>query len=157
MSGPPAATTAPVAPVILSSGPSRSEEGDANARAGTGAATVALTDEEDEASVYGTGPYHNIRRGIEMRHISDDFQGLFALEPLAAGTVLWKNRADGPAEVSYRKIYGSDLRTLSPAELRYFIRYSYQNDDDFFISPLCAEEVDRDLSNYWNHSVYTFE
>jgi hypothetical protein len=87
-----------------------------------------------------------------MRHISDDFQGLFALEPLAAGTILWKNRADGPAEVSYRKIYGSDLRTLSPDELRYFIRYSYQNDDDFFISPLCAEEVDRDLSNYWNHS-----
>jgi len=107
---------------------------------------------ESEAAQFGTGPYHNVRRGIELRSISDDFQGLFAMEPLAKGTVLWHNRADGPAEVRYRKIYGEHIEDLSPEQLRFFIRYSYQQNDDLFISPLCAEEVDADFSNYFNHS-----
>ncbi len=127
---------------------------DSSASSSSSSSTSTGGADPADAALYGEGSYHNIRRGIVLRQISDDFQGLFATEPLPAGTVLWKNRADGPAEEQYRKIYGEDLRLLSAEELKYFIRYSYQNDDEFFISPLCAEEVDLDYSNYWNHSCF---
>jgi hypothetical protein len=117
----------------------------------SGCSSTSTADPAD-AAIYGEGSYYNIRRGIELRAISDDFSGLFATEPLKKGTIVWKNRGDGPAEEKYRKIYGEDIQHLTPSELRYFIRYSYQNDDDLFISPLNEEEVNYDYSNFWNHS-----
>ncbi len=88
-----------------------------------------------------------MRRGFEQHREVREERGV-----RRKGTVLWKNRADGPAEAQYRKIYGEDLRLLSAEEVKYFIRYSYQNDDEFFISPLSSSEVNLDFSNYWNHS-----
>lgn len=119
---------------------------------GSSSSSGGSSTSDADAHIYGTGSFHNIRRGIELRLIADDFHGLFATEPLPAGTIVWKNREDGPAEERYRKIYGEEIEHLSPAELKFFIRYSYQNDDEFFISPLTAHEVDLDYSNYWNHS-----
>jgi len=107
------------------------------------------SDGSDDNTIFGTGAYHNIRRGITLCTIGEDFQGLFAEQAFPAGTILWKNRVDGPAEAQYRKIFVDDLQTLSADELRFFIRYSYQQNEELFISPLCAREVDLDFSNYW--------
>jgi len=107
---------------------------------------------DDDASYFGVGAYYNIRHGIILKQISDDFQGLFSEEFIPAGSVVWKNRRDGPAESGYRKLYGSDIASLNETEQSFFIRYSYQNGSDYFISPLNCEEVGRDASNFWNHS-----
>jgi hypothetical protein len=118
----------------------------------TSSSTSTNSSSDGDAAIYGSGAYYNIRRGIELRQIDDDFSGLFTTEFFPKGTILWKNRGDGPAEEKYRKIYGEDIQHLTPSELKYFIRYSYQNDDEFFISPLSEEEVHYDYSNFWNHS-----
>ena len=124
----------------------------ASGSSSTSSSTSTNSSSDGDAAIYGSGAYYNIRRGIELRQIDDDFSGLFTTEFFPKGTILWKNRGDGPAEEKYRKIYGEDIQHLTPSELKYFIRYSYQNDDEFFISPLSEEEVHYDYSNFWNHS-----
>lgn len=114
--------------------------------------TSTSTSDSSDAAIYGEGPYHNIRRGIELRAIAEDFSGLFLTEGVKAGTILWKNRSNGPAEEKYRKIYGEDIQHLTQEELKYFIRYSYQNDSSYFITPLSDAEVNLDYSNFHNHS-----
>jgi hypothetical protein len=108
--------------------------------------------ETDDAVLFGVGAYHNMLRGIELTQLGPDFRGLVTTRDLPAGTVVWKNRPDGPAEASYRKLHRSDLASLTDDEVRFFVRYSYQNGEDLWITPLNQAEVEMDASNCFNHS-----
>lgn len=112
--------------VLMDSSSASSTGGSSSGGSSTSSSTSTNSSDSGDAAIFGAGPYYNIRRGIELRQIDDDFSGLFTLQPFPAGTVLWKNRGDGPAEEKYRKIYGEDIQHLTASELKYFIRYSYQ-------------------------------
>jgi SET domain-containing protein len=90
-------------------------------------------------------------KGIKLKdnHLGS---GLYAEKAITKGTLVWKNRADGPAEKLYHRININDVESLPEDKKKIFIKYSYQQSDELFITPLTEEEVNLDYSNYWNHS-----
>ena len=100
---------------------------------------------------FGSGPYYNIRKGIGLKE-NELGKGLYAEENIRKGTIVWTNRPNGPAETKYHRVKLGDVEKLPEDQKKIFIKYSYQQTNDLFITPLTQEEVDLDYSNYWNHS-----
>jgi hypothetical protein len=100
---------------------------------------------------FGQDSYYNIKKGIVLKS-NDLGNGLYAEQDIPKNTLVWKNRDDGPAEKLYHRVKIDEVEGLSPEKKKVFIKYSYQQTDELFITPLTEEEVDLDYSNYWNHS-----
>ena len=48
---------------------------------------------DEENAYFGTGPYFSLRKGIVMKNNSTQGRGLFAIEFIPKGSILWKNRS----------------------------------------------------------------
>ena len=85
-----------------------------------------------------------LHAAIEVRSKGDRMQGLFASRPIAAGEVIWAEDPDDP------RYHRREIATWSRDEQTFFLRWSYQVDDDWFAGPRRQDEVDD--SDYMNHS-----
>ena len=81
---------------------------------------------------------------IEVRAIGPRFHGVFATRAIEEGAVLWAEDADDP------RYHREEIATW-PADMQaFFLRWSYQIDDDWFAGPRTLDEVVD--SDYMNHS-----
>mgnify|MGYP001297413305 CR=1 FL=1 len=106
----------------------------------------------NDLTMFGTGPYGNLHKDIEMRSSSVDGNGLFAKALIKKGTILWKNREDGPMQQHY-KLYTFDELDNLPTHIRSCItKYGSQLSDNTIIGPETENDAKYDNANYFNHS-----
>lgn len=82
--------------------------------------------------------------GIEARAIGRQFHGLFATRAIDEGEILWAEDADDP------RYHRQEIAAWPAGWQTFFLRWSYQIDDDWFAGPRSADEVVD--SDYMNHS-----
>ena len=100
---------------------------------------------------FGKDSYYNIKRCIVMKDTIGKGKGLFATQFIPINTIVWENRANGPAE-RYKTVNLNDLAKYSENEQQIIIKYGYQLNNHEVVTPLNQTEIDLDYSNYWNHS-----
>jgi uncharacterized protein len=110
------------------------------------------SDEPPDEKYFGTGPYANLRKGIILKKSGEKGMGLYITENIKKGTIVWKDREDGPSKKYYHIISLDKIPGLNKSEQEFAIKYGYQLDENTMLTPLTQEEVDLDYANYWNHS-----
>ncbi len=112
---------------------------------------IKIYDKFNDKEYYGEGPYYNIKKGIVKKETRSKGRGLYATEFIPCGTIVWKDRENGPTE-KYTVVNIDDIKDYPLETREIMIKYGYQMNENEFLTPMTQEEIDIDYSNYWNHS-----
>src|SRR5947209_1552287 len=94
------------------------------------------SDEPPDGTYFGTGPYTNLWKEIILKESNTAGLGLYTTSDVKKGTLMWKDREDGPSKTYYHKIQIDKLNELPETERNIAIKYGYQIDDNTFLTPL---------------------
>jgi len=99
----------------------------------------------------GVGKMFNLHKCIEVRGSKAEGRGLFATQLIPKGTVVWDEQE--PLDEVFYLMESKELADLDP-ETRRIIEYFAEVDMSVgkIRAPLSAEVIERDCSNFWNHS-----
>jgi len=105
---------------------------------------------EMDAENRGQGIMFQMHKSIEVRYSQIEGRGLYATKFLPRGTVVWQSLSE-EAEM-WTEINESQVKDMDDEKKR-LVTYYYEMASNMKLrGPICMEYVERDASNFYNHS-----